>query len=457
MKKLSLIVPALAFFCLAQPFSTEAAVYEIRAAGKNEAAAEGNCRMNALRQYLNSVVAPAESKQHAMELRSKIFRKLQDFTSVEIVDSQKEAKRVVTLAKVTVDEDAVRAALAEIPGITVAEAPAPSNGGSEDPADAAKAEKTQPEQPAAQTAQPDAQAPQSIRQSADGGDQDREGMQAAQAAAGDDGQKGETPLPAQQDPDAMPDAEFIGLVENAETDPQAVIDALSKGANPNARAENGAKNAGLPALMIYLGQDSGPKYQDKKAEVVSALIKAGADVKWADQDLSRSVLRSAWYASMVPEGEGMEIFRAVLAAKPDLYRTDGLYGRAFLHSWLGDAKHRTPEMLEYILSCGADPNLVQKDRKGSAEYGTPVLFEAIRGTVGEPLPAPFLQAMLKAGADPNIKNAVGETALVYAVKSGAADAVRLLLEAGADPAAAKEYADRSGRDDIKALFGGAAQ
>ncbi len=470
MKKLSFIVPALAFICLAQPVTAEAAVYELSAAGKNEAAAAGNCRMNALRQYLNSIVAPAESKQHAMELRSKIFKNLQKFTEVEIVDTQKEAKRVLTRARVTVDEEAVRTALSEIPGITVAEAPAAKQ--TDNPA-SQQPEKTEPDQSGGQagqvspTAQPDSPEPQNVQQAAVDGEQDPEGMPAAQpsgqekpavqAAAGDDGQKQEAHQAAQQAPGAMPDAEFIGLVENAETAPQAIIDALNKGANPNAVAAAGAKHAGLPVLMIYLGQESGPKYQDKKAEVASAFIKAGADVKWADQDLSRSVLRSAWYASMVRDSEGMDIFRAVLAAKPELNRTDSLYGRSFLHSWLGDAKRRTPEMLEYILSCGADPNLVQQDKKGTTLYGTPILFEAIRGTVGEPLPPAFLEVMLKAGADPNIKNALGETALLYAVKSGSADAVKQLLEAGAEPASAKEYAQKYGRDDIKALFAGAAQ
>jgi len=217
----------------------------------------------------------------------------------------------------------------------------------------------------------------------------------------------------------MPAEEFAALVQSAEPSPQAIIDALQGGADPNALA------GGVPALAAYLGQESGPKFQDKKADVVKAFLKAGADAS--------SVLRSAWRASLVQEGEGMEIFRAVLAAKPDLNRMDGPFGRPFLHGWLADEKHRTPEMLEYILSCGADPNLAQNDRKGATPYRTPILFDAIRGAVGEPLPPAFLQVMLRAGADPNCKNAMGETALCHAVKSGAAEAVKLLLEAGADP------------------------
>ena len=449
MKKMLLTVSAIALFSLAQPFSSGAAVYEISAAGKSEAAAAGNCRANALRAYLNSIVSPADSKQHAMELRSSLFRNLRKFTEIEVLDSQKEAKRVRTRARVTVNEDAVRAALADIPGLAVAPPADPEPQKPEaQPTGTDVAQTTEPDpqnvQPAApeanqgteQPSQPDVQiaaGPEANNQGDAPEPQKPEaqptGTGVAQNTAPEpqnvppsapEANQGDAPEPQNvQQQAAMPAEEFAALVQSAEQSPQAIIDALQGGADPNALA------GGVPALAAYLGQESGPKFQDKKADVVKAFLKAGADAS--------SVLRSAWRASLVQEGEGMEIFRAVLAAKPDLNRMDGPFGRPFLHGWLADEKHRTPEMLEYILSCGADPNLAQNDRKGATPYRTPILFDAIRGAVGEPLPPAFLQVMLRAGADPNCKNAMGETALCHAVKSGAAEAVKLLLEAGADP------------------------
>ena len=177
----------------------------------------------------------------------------------------------------------------------------------------------------------------------------------------------------------------------------------------------------LCALLAWLSA--------KSADAVSAFIEAGADVNWAGAGFERSIVENALRLVGASE-EGEKIFRAVLAAKPDLNRMDATYGRPILHTLLG-MKAVSPDLLAFTLSCGADPNLIQNDEGAWGPRRTPVLFDAIAGEDGAPLPAELLKAMLKAGADPNIKNAEGKSALQFAVEHNAEEAAQILRDAGA--------------------------
>src|SRR6185295_7159980 len=60
-------------------------------------------------------------------------------------------------------------------------------------------------------------------------------------------------------------------------------------------------------------------------------------------------------------------------------------------------------------------------------FGTSAITEA--SIIGN---APIVDALLKAGADPNYKTPDGETPIMAAGRSGKVDAAKFLLDAGAD-------------------------
>lgn len=78
---------------------------------------------------------------------------------------------------------------------------------------------------------------------------------------------------------------------------------------------------------------------------------------------------------------------------------------------------------------------------------TPLMYAALYGDTG------LVGAMLKAGADPNVRNDAGATALMWAVEH--VDVVQLLLRAGADPNAASLF-DRRTALRLAAMQAGSA-
>lgn len=84
------------------------------------------------------------------------------------------------------------------------------------------------------------------------------------------------------------------------------------------------------------------------------------------------------------------------------------------------------EIMQLLLRFGADPN-------GTTSEGHPFLFEALTKR-----PPNIAQALLDAGADPNIQLPDGESVLAYLIRNpyvrnlGNADRVRMLIDAGAE-------------------------
>ncbi len=472
--KLCFAMSVAALLCMAQPLSSQAAIYEISATGKSQAAAEGNSRMNALRQCLNGMITPEEAKKHAMELRP-LFRKVNSLTSVEVLESGKQKKLIAIRANVTVDEDALRAELKAIPALAdivkepepVQPAPDIQQGGeTPEPANqpAANQGTDSPSQPQAsqggetpsasgsgESGGTDKPETPEVQQPVQGSDTPEPSNQQAspQATEGPATASPQTPEISPQQGDGgeiaqnagsgtpepavaagpLPDADLLALAASREAAPKAVINALKAGSNANASMQLRGESEAWPALMVYLDMQRGPRLSAKSADVVSAFIEAGADVNWASAGFERSIVENALRLVGTTE-EGEKIFRAVLAAKPDLNRMDATYGRPILHTLLG-MKAVSPDLLAFTLSCGANPNLIQNDEGARGPRHTPVLFDAIVGESGEPLSPELLKAMLKAGADPNIKDAEGKSALQYAVEHNAEEAAQILRDAGA--------------------------
>jgi ankyrin repeat protein len=83
-----------------------------------------------------------------------------------------------------------------------------------------------------------------------------------------------------------------------------------------------------------------------------------------------------------------------------------------------------------LLSHGANPNLHEDpDLSNGGRFTTPL----IDSTRNEAL-VPILRALLEAGADPNQRDSVGMTALMYAALFGTSGALAVLLESGASAA-----------------------
>ncbi len=101
-----------------------------------------------------------------------------------------------------------------------------------------------------------------------------------------------------------------------------------------------------------------------------------------------------------------------------------------MHNYLMQAvKNNNIELTTQLLKKGADPNIQN-------EYGNTALIWASCNDHIE-----MVRLLLEAGADPNIQNEYGKTALIWASCKGHIEIVRLLLEAGADP----NFQNESGR------------
>ncbi|MBR4424107.1 MAG: ankyrin repeat domain-containing protein [Mailhella sp.] len=397
----------IALLCMMQ--TGNAAVYEVGATGKDAAAAEGSARLSALRQCLNTMISPDEAKKHAMELRP-LLRKSAILTSVEVLEQGQQGKLATLRAKVTVDEGALHDELQAIPALAaIAVKPSAADAGKK----TAAAENSQKQPQAAPEDKP----------SQGQGPTFTEASNKEKASSA-----GQPPQNA-----AMPDAVFLKLVADMKTPSEDIIAALASGANPNAAvaADNRLPftNPGWPALMVYLYEKTGPK--NKSAAVVKAFLDAGADADWhSTKGLQRRITQTAMSLSF-RGGEGEQIFRLILAARPDLNRVFDS-GHGLLQDYLDS--NGTPEIFAYMLECGADPNAV--DNRASRQ--TPVLFNSIQGLTGKQRPTAFLQAMLKAGANPNIADGTGQPALLFALECGAWEHAMLLLDAGSDPNTANE-------------------
>ncbi len=392
-------------FCTVPCAGSPAAVYEVSATGKDAAAAEGNVRMNALRQSLGTMLSPEESKNYAMDLRQ-VLRKAGNLTKVEVLKTEAKGALTEITARVTVYDEALRTELKAIPALkTIVDQSSTADSG-EKPAAA-----DNPQQPAVTSVDSSSLGKGSGLAEAPGKDKASSDAQAPQSAA-------------------MPDAAFLKLVANSKTPPEAIISALKAGADPNATvtADNRQPftNTGWPALMVYLYEKSGPK--DKSAAVVKAFLDAGADADWhSTSGLPRRITQTAMQLSF-RGGDGEQIFRLILSARPDLNRIFDS-GHGLLHDYLD--LNGNLEIFKYMLECGANPNAVKKDNRASRQ--TPVLFDTIRSLTGKQHPTPFLQAMLKAGADPNNADGTGRPVLHFALECEAWEHAMLLLEAGADP------------------------
>ena len=194
-------------------------------------------------------------------------------------------------------------------------------------------------------------------------------------------------------------SEFIRLCQ--EGDLHQINNAILYGANVNAR------DSGLTPLMAAAGNNADP-------EVISALIKAGADVK-AKNVSGRTPLLSAAMSNSNPE-----VISALIKAGADVNEMDA-DGRTPLMTAASD--NHSAEVITALINLGALVNA--KNTIGR----TPLLFAARNNSNLE-----VITALIKAGADVNVKDADGKTPLIMAASNinPKPETIVALISVGAD-------------------------
>jgi len=227
-------------------------------------------------------------------------------------------------------------------------------------------------------------------------------------------------------------------------DPAVVAELLDAGADPNAVDSRG--NAAL-ALAAMSG----------KLEIARLLLDAGADVDGTKIDDSTEELTSALYQAVYMQHN--DVAELLIANGADV-------------NWLWDNKKETwgtplhaaawfnnVEMVQRLIDNGADPDLLSKYSRGttplhwavwnqSEEVARMLLDNGAEVDLATDLGVTPLMYMLdpkarsirlldlvalllEAGADPDLQDKIGDTALHYAARGGREEAVALLIEHGA--------------------------
>ena len=202
-----------------------------------------------------------------------------------------------------------------------------------------------------------------------------------------------------------------------------VVDvALAGGANPN----TGNSDNGFTVLMAAA--------REGHVEVVDRLLKANAN-----PDMRDNYGKTALMFASLEKHE--HVVAQLLEANADPNLPDGPGWTALAYASMVEAE----QVVARLLEANADPNLPDGAGWGALMNAVPSRFFDIErvqelvvaGGLGLPPPpsAPdrIVDLLLDAGADPNGKNKLGETALMRAGVGGYERIVSRLLERGADP------------------------
>lgn len=145
-------------------------------------------------------------------------------------------------------------------------------------------------------------------------------------------------------------------------------------------------------------------------DAVNAVLKENADVNAAEPDGTTAL---HWAAHQ----NHLEVARRLVRAGANVNAVNR-YGVAPLRL---AAENGNAPLVEVLLEAGANPNAALPE-------GETVLMTAARA--GDPA---TIRALLTRGADPNaVEQTQGQTALMYAARENHADAIRLLAESGAN-------------------------
>lgn len=137
------------------------------------------------------------------------------------------------------------------------------------------------------------------------------------------------------------------------------------------------------------------------------------------------------FLEAVRKADGNEVTKILNNPSTRIIDTRSDAGEGALHIVV---KRGDTTYLNFLLSKGADPNI--RDAQGD----TPMMTALLTGYV------PGVETLLKRGGNVNLANSRGETPLIRAVQLRNMEAVRLLLAGNADPDQTDNVAGMSARD-----------
>ncbi|GLI63909.1 hypothetical protein VaNZ11_007046 [Volvox africanus] len=177
---------------------------------------------------------------------------------------------------------------------------------------------------------------------------------------------------------------------------------LHWGADPNTQ---GSKNGTTPLLIAVENNHLG---------LLRVLLEAGANPNLPDTNGCTPLLAAC------TEGH-LEMARVLLehGAKPNMQRRDGWT------ALMGATLNRSTAMAELLLAAGAQHSVLVPPGELLAMESTPLMAACGEGSLE------LVRLLLAAGADPNVANSAGQTAVWCACRGGQAEAVQELLTAGA--------------------------
>lgn len=239
------------------------------------------------------------------------------------------------------------------------------------------------------------------------------------------------------------DEQLVAAVKAGDT--AEVERLLEAGADPNAVDNRGYASLALAAMYGKLG-------------IARLLLDAGADVDGTIIDPDNGEQLSALHqAAMLQHNDVAELLIAHGADVNWLWDDEKEGWGTPLHI---AALKNNVEMVSRLLDNGADPNLRSKFSSGTTplhwalregnvecaqalldngaevdlatDWGVTPLMQTINHQGSSGNLAAGVALLLEAGADPDLQNKIGETALHYAARERKAEAVSLLIEHGAD-------------------------
>ncbi|GIL71711.1 hypothetical protein Vretimale_854 [Volvox reticuliferus] len=177
---------------------------------------------------------------------------------------------------------------------------------------------------------------------------------------------------------------------------------LQWGADPNTQ---GSKNGTTPLLIAVENNHLG---------LLRVLLEAGANPNLPDTNGCTPLIAAC------TDGH-LDMARVLLeyGAKPNMQRRDGWT------ALLGATLNRNTAMAELLLAAGAQHSVLVPPGELLAMESTPLMAACGEGSLE------LVRLLLATGADPNVANSAGQTAVWCACRGGQAEAVQELLTAGA--------------------------
>lgn len=159
--------------------------------------------------------------------------------------------------------------------------------------------------------------------------------------------------------------------------------------------------------------------QKRDFELVKILVDAGANVNSSGQ-YGTTPLMIAVLTNNLP------LIKMLLANGALINTTDKPGRTALIYAASGFSETPNFEVVDLLLKSGANPNVMTNDFGEYTRCNTALTGAARRGSIE------IIQLLLANKADVNLTCENGDTPIVHAVKTGRIDAVKLLIEAGAD-------------------------